>query len=563
MLSNLYNQADVSLKKSFLLILCLSLGLVVLPARAQDTFGNLVRPSANGDASINGRLVLLMPFENRSGNPSLDWIGSAFPDIFSRRLAGANYLPLGREDRDYALNQLGLPKNFDPSIAMTIHMAQMLDADYVIVGSYTVTDGRITAQAQILNMAALTLTQPLEVQTALPKLLDAVNSLAWEIARKLDPNYAVAEQTFLAADGKLPPAAYESYIRGITTQALADQITALREAIRLDPNFFPAWMQLGLAYFADQDYQLCAETLGHLPRTYPRATEADFYRGLSFFYLGDYMQAENAFAFVAETMPLPEVLNNEGVAASRRGVAAADFFRKAIAASPSNPNYHFNLAVTFDRNHDKQAAIAELKATLRLNPNDTEAQNFLTSLTTPQPPNPDPGRAVPDVDTPLERIDRHYDGASVRQEAFELEQVQQMRLATLPPQKRATALVEDGDQFLAHGLILEAESEYDEALAADSNNALAHAGLAEVRAGTGNVAAAIQQANLSLKLKPNAEAHLVLARVALYQNNFFEAKTQVSEALALDPNNAEAKKLIAEMAQKQASATAQANSNTP
>lgn len=553
----------MSLKKSFYLILCLCLGLTALPLQAQDTLGNLVRPSANGETSINGRIVLLMRFENRSGNPSLDWIGSAFPDIFGRRLAGADYLPLDREDRDYALSQLGLPKDFDPSTAMTISMAQMLDADYVILGSYTVQNGRITAQAQILNMAALTLTTPLEVQAALPNLLDAINSLAWEVAHRLDPTYAVAEQTFLAADGKLPPSAYESYLRGITTPALADQITALREAIRLDPNFFPAWMQLGLAYFADQDYQLCAETLGHLPRTYSRATEADFYRGLSFFYLGDYMQAENAFAFVAETMPLPEVLNNEGVAASRRGVSAADFFRKAIAASPNNANYHFNLAVTLARDHNTQAAIAELKATLQLNPKDAEAQGFLTTLTTPQPPNPDPGHAIADTDTPLERIDRHYDGTSVRQEAFELEQVQQMRLTTLPPVERAKALVEDGNQFLTHGLILEAEREYDEALSADHNNALAHAGLAEVRAATGNVDAAVKQANLSLKLQPNAEAHLVLARVALYQNNLFEAKTQVAAALALDGKNAEAKKLIGEIAVKQAAANATSNANTP
>ncbi len=534
----------MSLKKISLLLLCLCLSLPTLCARAQDTLGNSVRPSpASGDAAMHGRLVLLLPFENRSNDPTVDWIGTAFPDIFSRRLAGADYLPLGREDRLYAFDHLGLPENLEPSQAMTIRIAQLVDADYVIVGSYKVEGNRITAQAQVLDMAALTLTKPMEVNAALPDMLNAINSLAWHVVRKMDPSYAVAEQTFLAADGKLPPSAYESYIRGLIAPALTDQITDLKESIRIDPNFFPAWMQLGLAYFADQDYQLCAATLGHLPRYYSRATEADFYRGLSFFYLGDYMQAENAFAFVAESMPLPEVLNNQGVAASRRGKPGADFFRQAIAADPRNENYHFNLAVTLDRQHDTKGAIAQLQIALKLNANDTEAQSFLQTLQTPPPPNPDPGQAIADVDTPLERIQRHYDGASVRQAAFELEQMQEMRLATMPPKPRADALVKDGDQFLDRGLILEAEREYHAALAAYSQSAMAHAGLAEVRERSGDDKAAAEEAKTSLALQPNAEAHLVLARLAMAQNDFVDAKSQVEAALQLDPGNAAAHSL--------------------
>ena len=255
------------------------------------------------------------------------------------------------------------------------------------------------------------------------------------------------------------------------------------------------------------------------------------------------MQAENAFAFVAESMPLPEVLNNEGVTASRRGKPAAAFFERAIAADPRNEDYHFNLAVTLQRQHDTQGAINQLQIALKLNPGDAEAQSFLQTLKNPPPPNPDPGKAIPDTDTPLERIARHYDGASVRQAAFELEQMQQMRLASMPPQKRAAALVEDGDQFLDRGLILEAEREYHAALAADSRSAMAHAGLAEVRERSGDDQAAKRQAKESLAIRPNAEAHLVLARLYMEQNDYTDAKSQVAAALQLDPGSAAAHSL--------------------
>ncbi|MGC8548575.1 MAG: tetratricopeptide repeat protein [Acidobacteriaceae bacterium] len=528
----------MSLKKSLLLLLSLCLCLPALQARAQDAVQNSVRPSpTKGMTPLHGRLVLLMPFQNNSGNPSLDWIGDAFPDIFGRRLAGADFLPLGRRDRLYAFDHLGLPANFVPSRAMTIKIAQLLDADYVIVGSYTVKDNRLTAQAQILDMAALTLSQPIESQSPLSSLLDNINNLAWEVVHKIDPGFQVAEQTFRAADGKVPPGAYENYIRGIIAPTLPERIDHLKISIRLDPNFFPAWTELGLAYFANEDYTLCAATLGHLPRNYTRAAEADFYRGLAFFYTGNYLEAENAFAFVAQQLPMPEVLNNEGVAASRRGKPAADFFKQAIAADPKNPTYYFNLAVTLDRQHDTKGAIAQLQQELKLAPKDTEAKSFLSQLQNPPPPNPDPGKAVADFDTPLERIERSYNGASVRQAAFELEQVEEMRIASLPPTQRAHALVQQGNQFLDRGLILEAEREYHSALNADPRSAPALAGLAVVRERSGNLQSARKQAQASIAIRPSATAYLVLAQIDYASKNTTQASNEVKKALQLDPHN--------------------------
>ncbi len=486
---------------------------------------------------IHGRLVLLMPFQNNSGNPSLDWIGDAFPDIFSRRLAGADFLPLGRSDRRYAFDHLGLPADFVPTRAMTIKIAQLLDADYIIVGSYNVKNNQLTSQAQILDMAALTLSQPIQSKSPLSGLLDNVNDLAWEVVRKMDPKFQVAEQTFRAADGNVPPGAYESYIRGLTAPTLTSRIDHLRVAIRLDPNFFPAWTELGLAYFANQNYNQCASTLGHLPRNYPRAAEADFYRGLAFLYTGNYLQAENAFAFVAQQLPMPEVLNNEGVAASRRGQPATDFFKRAIAADPKNPVYRFNLAVALDREHHIKQAIAALQQELKLAPRDAEARHFLNQLENPPPPNPDPAHAVSAFDTPLERIERSYNGASVRQAAFELEQVEEMRIASLPPTQRARALVQQGDQFLHRGLILEAEREYHAALDADPKAALALAGIAVVRQRSGSFPSARKQALASIAIQPNAEAYLVLAQLDVSSKNFTQASNEINQALKLDPHN--------------------------
>jgi tetratricopeptide (TPR) repeat protein len=504
----------------------------------------IVRAQQPAEASPqHGHLLLILPFENRTSQANLDWISEASADILNRRLNSAGLLTISRGDRLYALDRLGLPLNLQPSRATTIRIAQTLDADYVIVGSYKLDGGRLAADAQILDMSALKLGVPIGRQADLKSLMDTLNGLAWDITRKLDPSYSVAEQTFLAADASLRIDAFESYIRGVLDEAPADRITHLKEAVRISPTFNPAWLALGKAYFANQNYEQAAATFGHLSIDDPNALEADFYRGLAFFYTANYMKAEDAFAFVSTRLPLPEVVNNQGVAASRRGRDGAPQFQQAIAADAKDEDYHFNLAVALRRRNDVQGAIREIDQALKLHPQDTEAQSFATVLKDPSSVkvNPDPRKAIPDDSLPLERIKRSYSETGFRQAAYELEELQATRTATLAPAAQAAALVKEGDQFLNRGLILEAEREYQFALKASSASAEAHAGLAQVREHSGNSQAARTEAQQSLSLAPNVPAHLVLARLDLSGNQLASAAGEVSQALRIDPNNANAR----------------------
>jgi tetratricopeptide (TPR) repeat protein len=513
--------------------------LVCTAACAQEPADT--RPAA--PAESHGRLLLVLPFENKTGVTGLDWIGEGFPDVLNRRLNSAGFLTISRGDRLYAFDHLGLPLNLQPSRAMAIRIAQTLDADYVIFGNYALNNTQLVAHAEVLDVTALHLGPELQQFGDLDHLLDMLNSLAWQVTRQLDPEYSVEEQTFLAADQNLHGDAFEAYIQGLTAPLPAQQVQHLREAVRLDPAFAAAWLALGRAYFTNQDFDQAASTLGHLPKNDPNALQAEFYRGLAFFYTGNYSEAEDAFAFISMRLPLPEVVNNQGVAASRRGKDAAALFQQAIAADPRDPDYHFNLAIALAHRNDTQGALKELDETLKLRPQDNEAQTYQAQLQDPGAvkPNPDPGKAIQDEQGPLERIKRGYSEAGFRQAAFELEQVQQMRLATMPPDQRADALVKDGDAFFQRGLVLEAEREYREALAAQPESALAHAGLAAVRERDGDPDAARKEAQASIQLKPNVPAYLVLARLDLQANQLSAAAGDVGDALRVDPANANAK----------------------
>ncbi len=116
-----------------------------------------------------------------------------------------------------------------------------------------------------------------------------------------------------------------------------------------------------------------------------------------------------------------------------------------------------------------------------------------------------------------------------------------MRMATLSPAEQATQYTQLGHDYLAQGLIAEAEQQFQAALAADPTNAIststAHAGLAQVREQSGDPTQARAEANTSLKLKPNAAAYLVLARLDLQANQLAGSASSVSNALHLEPNN--------------------------
>ncbi|HZZ40853.1 MAG TPA: tetratricopeptide repeat protein [Acidobacteriaceae bacterium] len=508
-------------------------------ARAQEPAEAKPEEPAQG----HGRLLLVLPFENKSGVASLDWVGEAFPEVLNRRLNSAGFLTISRGDRLYAFDHLGLPLTLEPSRATAIRIAQTLDADYVVFGHYTLTNNAIQATAEVLDVGGLKLNEGLQAQGDVAQLLPMINGLAWQVTRQIDPTYGVEESTFEAADRSVPADAFENFIQGLTEDSSDKQIAHLKEAVRLDETFTPARLALGRAYFADQEYELAAATLGALPKDNANALEADFYRGLALFYTGNYREAEDAFAFVSMRLPLPEVVNNQGVAATRRDQDGAALFQQAIAADPKDPDYHFNLAVALQHRGDRAEALKEVQETLELRPGDTEAQGLEKQLEDPGPAqaNPDPGHAIGDAQGPLTRIKRGYSEAGFRQAAFELEQVQQMRLASLPAPERAAEMVKSGDQFFQRGLVLEAEREYREALKADAHSAPAHAGLAAVRERDGDASAARQEAEASIGLEPNVPAYLVLARLDLQSNQLAAAAGDADAALKVDPANANAK----------------------
>jgi tetratricopeptide (TPR) repeat protein len=563
---NAYNQPVVHTFPSTRFVRAWGLAWVGLLLTFSFTVCAVAQTDAETRLASGGRILLVLPFDNRTGQPSLDWIREAAAEILSSRLASAGFNPMSRTDRIYALDHLGLPHSFHPSRASSIKLAETLDADSIIVGSYVADGTSIVAEAQLVDVPRLRMSQPVTARGEMREMITVFDTLAWKLARQIDPGFKVTQDTFVAAGSGLRLDAFEQYIRGITEPDQQERLRHLNQSVLLSPKFSSAWMALGREEYAGQKYEQAAEAFAKVGGNDADAMEANFFRGLSLLFSGDYAHAEEAFASVARVLPLAEVLNNQGVALARQGKDGTPLFRQAVDADPNGADYHFSLAVSLKRHGGYDAeALTELAQCLRLRPTDIEAQAVQKAWTSPRPaatgaaktPATQPAAASDEADEeaggkadPLERIQRTFDEVAFRQAALMLDQINSARRSALPPWERVQELTGQAHEYLDHGLLLEAERLYLAALAIDPKAVAAHAGLAEIRERTGDTKAARKEAVTSLELIPSVDAYLVLVRLDLAANHLEEAKQNVEAALRIDPQSKPALELQRQIAVK-------------
>ena len=514
---------------------------------ARPAFGQ-ADADASAPAEGRSRILLVLPFDNRSGQPSIEWVREAAPEILGSRFLSAGFAPMSRADRLYALDHLGLPQGFHPSRATALKLAQTLDADSIVVGGFTTEGTSILVEAQVVDVPRLRMSDAVSARGQLRDLIAVLDSLAWRLTRQLNPGFSGSEETFVAAGGGLRVDAFEQYIRGITEPDQAERLRHLKQAVTLNPEYGEAWMALGREDFNGQQYEEAASAFAKVGSGNPDALEAGFYRGLSLLFSGDYPGAERAFAGIAQVLPLPQVLNNEGVADSRQGHDGIALFRQAETADPNAADYHFNLALSLKRHGNAADAMAELAQCLRLRPNDSEALSLDQAWG-------HASTAGADVDVkadPLERIARNFDAVAFRQAVAVMDQMAAARLAAMKPGDQAAEMVAQGNGYLDRGLLSEAGRMFGSALAVSPSDAGAHAGLAQVKERAGDAEGARREARAALVQRPVVEAYLVLGRLDMAAGELNRASNEASAALSLDPKNRKALELKDQVEARQA-----------
>jgi len=508
--------------------------------------------------------LLVMPFENQSSAPGLEWISEAFPEVLSQRMASSQTYVISRENRTYAFDQSGIPESVVPSRATIYDVAEQMGADYVVMGRYTFDGKSFTATAQLLDMRKLHLFPPVGSSGPLTSLIDLQTTLAWQLLQQMPQHPATTRDQFLKAFPPIRLDAFENYIRGTLATGYQQRIHYFHDALKLNPSYTAAMLQLGKTYFDNHEYELASVWFARVPKPDPVSGEATFLLGMSEFYRGNFDKAFAAFSYLSTRVPLTELFNNMGVTEARCGhrPQAVDYFSKAVNADPNDADYRFNLAVALFKNGDSAGAARQLKEELQQRPTDGEAKSLLDMINHGVPPpmlstTTTTGNALlPTAQPrlPMERIKRNYNEASYRQLQMAIENFTEARLAKVDGPTHAAYHVQRGQQLLAQNLTADAENEFRQAIAAYPADAVAHAQLAILLEKKGDVVNARSEAQTSIRLKPNVDALLVLARLDLKQNQVQSAAADVDRALAIEPANSAALALKRDVAARQTGA---------
>jgi Tfp pilus assembly protein PilF/TolB-like protein len=520
---------------------------------------------AAGQTLPGTQTLMVMPFENQSSAPGLEWIGESFSEVLSQRMASPHLYITSRDDRDYAFDHSGVPSTVLPSRATIYRVAEQMDADYVVLGSYTFDGKAFSAKAQLLDMKKLHLFPPVDSSGPLPSLIELQTALAWQLLQQMPTRPTRTREQFMASFPPIRLDAFEDYIRGILATSYQQRIHYFHDAVKLNPNYTIAMLQLGKTYYDAHEYESASSWFTRIPKTSEVAGEAYFLLGMSEFYRGNFDKSYAAFSYLSTRVPLTEVYNNMGVVEARRGHRsnAVEYFTKAVTADPNDADYRFNLAVALYTNGDNTGALRQLKDELQQKPNDTEAKSLLDLINRGVPPPPAPPTnnvasaytllTSSQAHVPMERIKRNYDEASYRQLELEIHNLAEARLAKADPRTHAAYHVQRGRELLAQNMPDDAEVEFRDAISTDYNNDAAHAQLAMLLEKKGDISSARSEAQTSVRLKPNVDGLLVLARLDWKQNQISSAESEVQKALLLEPGNATALRLKEDIAGRKTS----------
>jgi len=527
---------------------------------------------AGKDNSSHG-IYLVFPFQNSGPSSRLDWLSEGLEELTIQGLSSAGEQVYSHSWRLGELERYGIPTTAKLSRATMLHVAEDLDADFVVFGSFNYDGKNLTVDGRLLRVNPAALLQPLHESGPLETVMDLHTRLMWRMLSENDHAYPLSLTEFSQMHKAVRLDAFEHYIRGLIANDDETRLRELREAVRLEPEWVEPNYALGEAYFTRKDCAAALPWYAKVPKTHDRYLEALFSMGVCRLSMNQPDQAEEAFATLQTLLrssstpgvDFPEVLNNLAMAKARQNKfpAAQEDLRRASALDPDEDDYPFNLGLIAIRQGDFNGAAALFREASHREPDIPEDRSLLVAalekagkqdeadqernaaLETFGPS----GVSTTHVDsksdslTHFERVTTEIDPETLR---FEMESVE-ARAATGGPQEArdtpATHL-RRARQELSGGQLEAAEREYHVTLASDKGNAAAHLGLGEIARRQGKLDDAVKELLLSLETRDSAVVRTTLARVYLEQKKPVLARAEVERALKLAPNYAEAKQLL-------------------
>ena len=330
---------------------------------------------ASSPVTQNNR-YLVIPFENANRSPRVFWLTEGSAVILTDDLQALGIPAILRDDRLRAFERLRVPTVASLSEATVIRLGQVVGAVQVVVGSFDLTGDQLTVRARAIRLDTGRMTPEIVASGPLSDIFGVYAG----IAQRLVPNSAISLQEM--EQGHPPLAAFEQYIKGLLAEAPATKVTFLEQALKLAPTFQRARIALWDVHTDQGDHQKALAVARQVPADSRLSRQARFRAGISLLNLGQNQDAFNVFSQLNVERGDAALLNDLGIAQLRRpagapGGKAVSYFGQAVTANSTDPDLFFNLGYAYWLEKDLQGAIYWLREAVRRDPADDVAHYVL------------------------------------------------------------------------------------------------------------------------------------------------------------------------------------------
>ena len=513
-------------------------------------------------------VVIVMPFENRSQSAQHNWIRESFAILLADILDAPGLMVISSEERAQAFEQVGLnPADLLTRAAM-IRVAEASKANLAIIGEYDIGGDKqnvsIAISARLIETQAGRLigNKVFNFSGPLSDLQQMQGQLAWHVLYERNPSLSYTKEQLVRRATKVPPRAYESYVKGIQTLDLKLRETFLKRAIQehdsagAPGHYAQAIYELGLLNYRQTDFEEAAEMLKQLSKDDPHYEESLFYLGLAAFKSGAYDASPAALETLATIARLTEVLNNAGAALAAKGENARtlSYLQRAITNNSNDGTYRFNYGYAAWRNQGFEDAAQQLRAAVSFNQRDGEAWYVLSKALSSAGKTDEAAKAdneakrylsayarwagTPDKIPVLARMKEELNPAELAK--FARQQTPQTSHTT-PQQIAQQQTLDRIRQLIASNKEAEAMTELQQLLAVDTANADGYFLRGIIYSHRNETENALKSFHAAVSWNPRLiEAHIMLGRFYLSRNDRARALPHCKQALDIDPQNRDA-----------------------
>jgi tetratricopeptide (TPR) repeat protein len=501
---------------------------------------------------------LVVPFDNVSLEARSSWLSEASAVILTDDLIALGAPTITRDDRVRAFERLRVPATATLSHATVIRLGQLVGAGAAVVGSVEVKGQDLIVRARTIRIEAGRMSSEITESGPLAEIF----SVYGRVARRLAPDSKVSAEQMEEAHP--PVAAFEQYVKGLLVHAPASKVSFLNQALRIEPAFHRARIELWNAYTDLSQHQQALAAVRDVPVTHQLTRQARFLGAISMLNLAQYQAAFNALSELNEARTDPAILNNLGVVQLRRppGASSANavsFLRAATKADNADSDLFFNLGYAHWLQKNLPEAVSALRDAVRRNPADDAAHYVLGVALQASGSATEGAREKElakrlssdyaewdakqdnrnDVPRGLERIKTDIDvPASLRVEnvIVAAEQREQRDLAKFHLDAGRRAFQAERDS--------EAISSLKRAIYLAPYESGAHLLLGRVYVRGGRMEEAIDEFKIAIWSDDTVANHLTLADAYVQARDFDSARAELQWILKADPQNATAKAML-------------------